>query len=731
MFAPASADSTRSEENIGAAARVSRAAALDAWLTGLLPSAPGIALVAVGGLGRRECSPHGDLDLVLVHNGVSGVDDLAASLWYPVWDKRIGLDHSTRTVSESLDAAHDDVKVALGLLDARYVAGDRALAEQLAVAAHDMWRRTAARQLGRLRELCEERYRVHGELAYLLEGDLKEAAGGLRDVGVLRGIGIAGIADALPPAVRAAASRLLDTRDALHLIVGRHTDRIRAQERDAVASHLELTDGDALLRRIGLDARTIAWTLNDSWRAVQRWRSRLRVGPGAPRREPVARDVIALDGEIVLARDAIGPTPDPSLSLRVAAAAAQAQMPIARATLEWLVRFGQPVPTPWPSSARNAFLALLGSGPGLVPTWESCDRFGLTGQWLPQWTRVRGTPQHYPVHEYTLDRHLVQAAANASRWAREVARPDLLVLGALLHDVGKGLPGDHSIVGAPIAASIAAEIGLSTVDVKVIRDVVRWHLLLPDVATRRDLDDPAVIADVAAKVESVATLETLHMLARADAAATGPLAWSEWKGRLIDQLVARVSAVLDGSPAAVRTDPSPALVAGALPVIQVAGDWVALAAPDRTGLLACLAGCLAAHRLEIVAVNSVTLADRAVFECAVSARFGATPERDLLAADLRRVALDQYAVNPRLAIAPRRPAAAAPRVIWAAPDLLELRAADAPGLLYLVTSALASLGVDVRLARVSTLGADVVDAFYLTGDFDRDDVEKAVLAAAG
>jgi [protein-PII] uridylyltransferase len=733
VFAPASADSTRSEVtvHIGAAARVSRAAALDTWLAAMLPPVPGIALVAVGGLGRRECSPHGDLDLVLVHNGVSGVDDLAAALWYPIWDKRIGLDHSTRTVSESLDAAHDDVKVALGLLDARHVAGDRALADQLALAAHDMWRRTAARQLGRLRELCEERYRVHGELAYLLEGDLKEAAGGLRDVGVLRGIGIAGIADALPPAVRAAASRLLDVRDALHLAVGRRTDRVRAQEREAVAGLLDLRDGDTLLRRIGLDARTVAWTLTDSWRSVQRWRSRLRVGVGVPRREPVARDVIAVDGEIVLARDAIGPKPDPSLSLRVAAAAAGAQMPIARATLEWLVRFGRPLPTPWPATARNALLALLGAGPGLVPTWESCDRFGLTGQWLPQWTRVRGTPQHHPVHEYTLDRHLVQAAAHASRWARDVSRPDLLVLGALLHDVGKGLPGDHSVAGAPIAASIASDIGLPAPDVKVIRDVVRWHLLLPEVATRRDLDDPDVIADVAAKVESLATLEILHMLARADAAATGPLAWSDWKGRLIDQLAGRVRAVLGGAPVAVRTDPSPALVSGPLPVIQVADDWVALAAPDRTGLLAALAGCLAAHRLEIVAVNSVTLADRAVFECAVAARFGAVPERDLLAADLRRVALDQYAVSPRLALPARRPAAAAPRVIWATPDLLELRAADAPGLLYRVTSALASLGVDVRLARVSTLGADVVDAFYLTGEFESSDVEKAVLAAAG
>jgi [protein-PII] uridylyltransferase len=706
---------------------------LDSWQRRLLPERDGTALVAVGGLGRRECAPFGDLDLILLHNGVSGIDDLAASIWYPIWDAKLGLDHSTRTIPESLDAALDDVKVALGLLDARHVAGDESLTRQLVTSALEQWRRTAPRRLDRLRELCEERHRVHGELAYLLEGDLKEAAGGLRDVSILRGIGVAGIADAYPPAVRAAASRLLDCRDALHLTIGRRADRLRAQERKPVAELLGLSDPDTLLRRIGLDARTVSWTLTDSWRAVQRWRSRLRAGGRSPVRTPVARDVVALDGELVLARAAIGPRPDPSLSLRVAAAAAQAQMPIARATLEWLVRFEPPLPVPWPAPARNALLSLLGSGPGLIPAWESCDRFGLTGRWLPQWMRLRGTPQHHPVHQYTLDRHLVQAAANASRWSREVSRPDLLVLGALLHDVGKGLPGDHSVVGAPIARSIASDIGLAPADQKIIFDVVRHHLLLPEVATRRDLDDPAVIAAAAEKIGEIVTLEILHMLARADATATGPAAWSSWKGRLIDTLAERIRTVLGGQPLMPRREPSSVLAGGAMPVVQVADDWVALAAPDRRGLLAAVAGCLASHRLEIAAVDSVTIGERAIIEAAVSSRFGAPLERDRIAADLRRVALDQFVLPARFALAAcgAKPAAAAPpKVIWAGPDLLELRAPDAPGLLYRVTSALSELGVDVRAARVSTLGADVVDAFYLMGSFDAPAVEAAVLAAA-
>ena len=162
----------------------------------------------------------------------------------------------------------------------------------------------------------------------------------------------------------------------------------------------------------------------------------------------------------MLARTAIGARPDPSLSLRVAAAAATTRLPIARATCEWLAAYCPPLPAPWPPAARAALITLLGAGPGLVPAWETCDRYGLIDGWLPEWTRLRSLPQHNPVHRFTLDRHLVQAAYEASRHTRDVDRPDLLLLGAFLHDIGKGLPGDHSTVGAPIAEAVATRIGL-------------------------------------------------------------------------------------------------------------------------------------------------------------------------------------------------------------------------------------------------------------------------------
>ncbi|NUO58342.1 MAG: ACT domain-containing protein, partial [Hamadaea sp.] len=300
-------------------------------------------------------------------------------------------------------------------------------------------------------------------------------------------------------------------------------------------------------------------------------------------------------------------------------------------------------------------------------------------------------------------------------------------------DVGKGLPGDHSEVGAPIAAGIARRVGLPEADVALIERLVRHHLVLPEIATRRDIGDPATVTAVAEIVGDTETLELLHMLARSDAVATGPAAWTTWKSRLIDQLVAAVRASLAGAPLPVPMAPDPTLLRADLPVVQVAPDWVALAAKDRRGLLATVAGCLAMHQLEVVAVNSITVAERAVLQCAVQPRYGTSPDRDLLAADLRRAALDQLALPARLARRSRTPNAARPRprVLWPADDLLEVRATDEPGLLYRITSTLAELGVNLRAARVSTLGADVVDAFYLIGPVDRVAIEAALLPMLG
>src|SRR5262249_21762290 len=234
----------------------------------------------------------------------------------------------------------------LGLLDARLIAGDDALLARLHADAVAQWRREARHLLPALRQLTQARWKAHGELAFLLEGDVKESRGGLRDLGVLRGIGFAGVADGPRPAVRGAYRTLLDVRDALHAVRGRRVDRLRAPDRNEVAELLDLGDHDEVLRRIAESARTIAYATDDAWRAVERWSAPSTRGHAE--RRPLARDVVEQRGEVVLARTAVTPRPDPALPLRVAAAAARADLPIAHATLEWLPGVPRPRPPPRP-----------------------------------------------------------------------------------------------------------------------------------------------------------------------------------------------------------------------------------------------------------------------------------------------------------------------------------------------------------------------------------------------
>ncbi|MDG4866208.1 HD domain-containing protein, partial [Streptomyces sp. T-3] len=212
-----------------------------------------------------------------------------------------------------------------------------------------------------------------------------------------------------------------------------------------------------------------------------------------------------------------------------------------------LASTARPLPTPWPAEAREQLVTLLGAGRSTVDVWAALEAEGLISRVLPDWERVRCRPQRNPVHTWTVDRHLVEAAVQAAELTRRVGRPDLLLVAALLHDIGKGWPGDHSVAGETIARDVASRIGFDRADVEVIASLVRHHLLLIETATRRDLDDPATIRSVAEAVGSASTLELLHALTEADALATGPAAWSTWRGSLVADLAKRVGALLAGN----------------------------------------------------------------------------------------------------------------------------------------------------------------------------------------
>src|SRR5499427_8145514 len=215
-----------------AADRARRTASADRWLASLLGAEPGVALVAVGGYGRRELLPGSDLDVLLLHTGRPGIAALAERIWYPIWDSGAQLDHAVRTPGEGREVARADLRAALGMLHARHAAGDPELAAELRAGVLADWRAAAGTRLAELQALHAERAQRSGELAFLLEPDLKEARGGLRDANAIHAVAAAWVAPGPGPRVRAAQEFVLDARHALHEVTGRASDRLVLQEPD-------------------------------------------------------------------------------------------------------------------------------------------------------------------------------------------------------------------------------------------------------------------------------------------------------------------------------------------------------------------------------------------------------------------------------------------------------------------------------------------------------------------
>ncbi|MEY9861881.1 [protein-PII] uridylyltransferase [Catenulispora sp. GAS73] len=813
----------RPDQQIGPAVRRARSDAADAFLASLLPGEPGVALVAVGGYGRQELSPGSDLDVVLLHEASLTPQDVARiadKIWYPVWDSGAKLDHSVRTVEEALELARTDLAVAAGLLDARLVAGDADLVASVRAGVFADWRRDAPRRLGDLREEYAARLARHGELAYRLEGDLKEARGGLRDSTMLRFISATWLVDVPHGAPERAREFLLDVRDALHGVSGRALDRLLLQEQDGVAAVLReagvlgddddraltqpleanelfaadlgsagdatvaasfedpvadprgakadsprqgfaelytteiyTTDADLLMRRVAEAAGTISYAAEAAWRQVDAALA-ARNPARRPVRRPVADGVVEQDGEAYLAR-AAAPSRDPALVLRAAAATAESGLSFAPNTLRRLAEESAPLPRPWPRPAREAFVTLLGSGSGLIPVWEALDRSGILHALLPEWRRIRSLPQRNSLHVHTVDRHTLETVVAASDLARRVDRPDLLLVAALLHDIGKGLPGDHSEVGAELTGALAPALGFNPADVSTLSGLVRHHLLLPDLATARDPDDPATLDTLLTALAELPcprleALRLLRALSEADSKATGPAAWNPWRAGLYRGLTVRAEAALLGfdPPVAEPSDPARSAelaarsrdAADGLVVALEDEQTVSVAAPDRIGLLAAVAGVLALRRLTIRAATTETVDGVNVQRWVVVADWS-TALQDRLREDVRAALAGTLDVAARLASRDagerRNRLVAAPSVAVlpgasASATVLEVKARDAPGLLYRVASALAGTGVSVRSARVSTLGAEAVDVFYIvtaTGAQLSDDAAERVAAA--
>ncbi len=736
----------------------------DEWVAGIFdaavrahePDGVRLALLAIGGYGRGELCPHSDLDLLLVHDVKPKrvgklVEPVASAIWYPLWDSGVKLGHAVRSIDEQVALARDDLDSATAMLTARPLAGDDGLAACVIDEAAALWEERGAGYFTELHGRVAERQRSAGDVAYRLDPDLKDGHGGLRDVQSLWWAGAGGLnivaADLID--LDACYDMLLRARVALHLATGRPAEILRLEDQDGTAVAGGWTDADALMADVASAGRTVAWLVDENWgRAV-----------GAPDAGPnrlVAPGIILHGGEIQLT-DGADPTTDPTLVLSAGVAAARHECRIGRESLERLRDDTAPWPDTWPVGAIDELIALLLEGHRAIPVLEALDQRELIARLLPEWAPVRSKPQRNAYHRFTVDRHLWEAAANAAALADRVARPDLLVVGALFHDLGKGYPGDHTEVGMELVREIGPRLGFNDSDVEILVTLVEHHLLLADVAMRRDLTDQGTIEQVAAAVGSVEVLDLLHALTEADSLATGPSAWGPWKQGLVAELAGRVRHVLGGGDVAEVTwrlfpdAATLALMAAGEVDIAHHDDLITVVSPDTAGTFSQVAGVLSLHGLDVVSAR----AHSDEHGMAASQFRIVVPEAGVewraIKTDLEHALEHRLAIEARLAeraatyrrrrqTQARQPGPPTVRFIDGASSnatVIEVHATTKVGILHRITKALGELALDIRHATVQTIGMEVVDTFYVrtssgdlvTDPFHRKETIRALLHA--
>jgi [protein-PII] uridylyltransferase len=712
-----------------------------------------VALVAVGGYGRGEMAPFSDLDVLLLHDGEKKIDEFASAMWYPLWDLGLKVGHAVRTPKETRKLGEEDLDTSTALVTARHVAGDENLVTGVLDEARERWRQRGRDSLKEVHRRVLERHATAGEVAFLLEPNLKEGLGGLRDIHALWWAVEAGLvlSGGDKQDLRRANEVLLTARVALHCLSRRAGDVLRLEDQDAVARLMGSSSADALMAEVAAAGRKVAWIADEAW---------ARIDPPANAGEPprkLAPGVELRAGEVHL-DDTADPAVDPTLVLRVATAAARLGARIERESLNRLGEHTPVWPDPWPAGARDDFVALMLEGEPAIAVFEALDQRDLITKVLPEWAPVRSKPQRNAYHRFTVDRHLWQTVANAASLASNVSRADLLMLGAWFHDLGKGYPGDHTEVGVELFATIGPRMGLSSDDVAIVSALIQHHLLLADTATRRDLSDNATITGVAEQLKNPVTLELLCALTESDSKATGVSAWSDWKAGLVYELTDRVNHVLGGGDVEEVTwklfpdaDVLEMMAEGRF-AVGTSENSITVVSPDRPGTFSKVAGVMALHGLGVLGAEAHSDEQgMAASEFRVQPPEHGAIEWARIVDGVERALRNELALEARLAeraetykvrkvltaIPPAPPSVRFDNAASSNSTLLEVRAPDKVGILHNITKTIADMGLDIRHARVQTLGNEVVDTFYVrtssgekvTDSAHQAEVTRAVLYA--
>jgi len=763
-----------------------------------------MALVALGGYGRRELFPFSDIDLMLLHDNCSEeqLTQVTEAVFYPLWDAGLEVGHGVRTPKVCLSEAKKDFFLQVAMLDAHLLTGSEPL-------FHDLMARFKKKFVeGQRKQFvldmishCQKRHEQFGNHSFLLEPHIKEGKGGFRDIqSMLWTAKVVFSLDSLEAMQMAglltqeekqnfeeALDNLIRIRNRLHYISGRKNDQLFFEHQEEMAGAFQYKDTQGMMgverfmKELHAHLRTIAVTTDMFFEHVtevlglSKSKSRdknLETGIS------LRQDRIQLtDKELLKSR--------PHLLMRVFLQSARTGAPIHHRTKKIIGDSLSLINDKVRQSRRMAksFMELLCQESAL-PAMTELVETGLLSAYIPEFTHMESLAQHDIYHVFTVDRHLLQCVEEISALRREEQRlfgainsPHILFLAGLIHDIGKGYKENHSAYGAKLSKCIAQRLGLTEQEINNLAFLVRDHLFLAEIALRRDLEDESLILRCARKVKNADQLTMLYLLTIADARATGPSMWTEWKAALLQELYLKTANALEHTdklpentaketewlknqvitllddnssfdldilPIDYLTGFSAKEIAAhinyhsqlerksllTLPTPQDAHWSLLIVANDRPGLLSKICGVLALHNLRILSAQLYTWSDRTVIDdinitSTLDKNF---EDQDWVALDddldkalqlrlglTHRLAKKLKPVTRRKSKPGRRPKT---RVVFDTQasenfTVLEVYANNKIGLLYNITHTLSDFGINTYRAKIGSKGDQVVDVFYI------------------
>jgi [protein-PII] uridylyltransferase len=569
------------------------------------PQTP-LVLVALGGYGRGELHPSSDLDLMLIHAAevTPYVQRMAQEILYTLWDLGLRVGHACRSLADCLAQARTDLPSRTSMQAARYLAGDRRLFATFQRTLHqEVYRKDYPEFLRQTLAERDERYRKHGGSVYAQEPNVKESAGGLRDVHTALWLaftkfGARSLQELeekrlVTPRERAATDGALTflwrVRNELHFLTGTKQDVLERELQTRIAKSFGYetdavrADVEQFMRDYYLHARTIHRV---SARLIARCQAGLArrgtVGRRV-RRAALADGLVVYDGRLHLAEPGSLQT-DPARILRVFWHAQQLGCEL-DVDLERALEDAAPLleDDTWRTAPelRAVFLSILRAWGRVATTLRRMHDTGVLGAYLPEFGALTCLPQHDHYHRYPVDQHSLLAVEvlaglapgqgpdsdELAQLIAELERPELLTLGVLLHDIGKARGSGHAAKGVPLIKALTRRLNLDPDDAAAVEFLVEHHLLFAHVAERRDFDDPKTVERLASVVRFPAWLTMLYLLTCADIRAVGPGVWNAWRGALLRDLFVRTRTRLAG-----RHPKPPRRAAVALRIVQALAD---------------------------------------------------------------------------------------------------------------------------------------------------------------